>query len=79
MLRSSDDSCILFSREDFKKLFGRYFDRNTDVVLAMSGDGKDIPVHVDGCQYFGDSGDIYVTFDRVWYKDIRINYLVAMA
>ena len=79
MLRSSDSSCILFSREDFKKLFGRDFDKNTDVVLVMNGEGKDIPVHVDGCQYLGDSGAIYVTFDRGWYQNIRINYLVAMA
>ena len=79
VLRSSDSSCILFSREEFRKLFGRDFDRNTDVVLAMSGDGENIPVHVDGCQYLGDSGVIYVTFDRGWYKEIRINYLVALA
>ena len=79
VLRSSDSSCILFSREEFRKLFGRDFDRNADVVLAMSGDSKNIPVHVDGCQYLGDSGAIYVTFDRSWYQEIRINYLVALA
>lgn len=79
VLLSSDSSCILFSREEFRKLFGRNFDRNTDVVLAMSGDGENIPVHVDGCQYLGGSGVIYVTFDRSWNREIRINYLVVLA
>ena len=60
-------------------MFGRDFDRNTDVVLAMNGDGKDIPVHVEGCVYLEDPGVIYVTLDRVWGKEIRINYLVALA
>ena len=79
VLRSSDSSCILFSREDFKKLFGRDFDRNTDAVFAMNGDGIKVPVHVDGCVYFEDTGSIYATFDRVWSNEIRINYMVALA
>ena len=60
-------------------MFGRSFDPNTDAVFAMNGDGIYIPVHVDGCTYFRDSGAIYVTFDRVWSRDIRINYMVALA
>ena len=79
VLNSRDTSCVLFSRNEFQKLFGRGFDRETDVVLAMSGDGLNIPVHVDSCQYFSDTGDIYVTFDRAWYNAIRINYAVALA
>lgn len=79
VLRSSDSSCILFSREDFKKLFGRDFDKNTDAVVAMNGDGIKVPVHVDGCVYFEDTGSIYATFDRVWKNEIRINYMVALA
>ena len=79
MLQSSDDSCILFSREEFRKLFGRDFDRNTDVVFAMNGDGKGIPVHVDGCTYAEDSDAIYATFDRHWSSGIRVNYMVALA
>lgn len=79
MLQSSDTSCILFSRNEFKQLFGRDFDKNTDVVFAMNGDGVVSQVHVDGCVYFSNSGDIYVTFDRSWSGLIRVNYLVAMA
>lgn len=79
VLNSRDSSCVLFSRNEFQKLFGRGFDQETDVVLAMNGDGLNIPVHVDGCQYFGDTGDIYVTFDRAWHNAIRINYAVALA
>ena len=79
MLRSTDSSCILFYREEFRKLFGRNFDRNTDVVLAMNGDGKGIPVHVEGCTYLEDPGVIYVTFDRSWSDAIRVNYLVVLA
>lgn len=79
VLNSKDDSCILFSREEFRKLFGRDFNRDTDAVFAMSGDGADIPVHIDGCTYLGDSGAIYVTFDRVWTRAIRANYMVALA
>lgn len=79
VLGSTDSSSVLFSRNEFQKLFGRDFDRNTDVVLVMNGDGVTIPVHVDGCQYFGDTGDIYVTFDRTWNSAIRINYAVALA
>lgn len=79
VLNSNDSSCVLFSRNEFQQLFGKVFDRDTDVVLAMSGDGFNIPVHVDGCQYFNNTGDIYVTFDRVWHNAIRINYAVALA
>ena len=79
MLQSADSSCILFSREEFRKLFGRDFDRNTDVVLAMSGDGKGIPVHVEGCTYIEESGAIYATFDRYWSGAIRVNYMVSLA
>lgn len=79
VLQSSDDSCILFYREEFRKLFGRDFDYTTDAVFAMNGDGKGIPVHVDGCTYMTDSGVIYATLDRVWNKSIRINYMVALA
>ena len=79
MLHSRDSSSVLFSRDEFKNLFGRNFDPNTDAVFVMNGDGMGIPVHVDGCVYFRDSGTIYATFGAVWNGDIRINYLVAMA
>lgn len=79
VMNSKDDSCILFSREEFKKLFGRDFNRDTDAVFAMNGDGEDIPVHIDGCTYLGDSGAIYVNFDRAWTRAIRANYMVALA
>lgn len=79
ILRSSNDSCILFSREEFRKLFGRYFNQNTDAVFVMNGDGKDIPVHIDGCTYLVAQGDIYANFDRVWSSAIRVNYMVALA
>ena len=78
VLQSSDDSCILFYREEFRKLFGRDFDYTTDAIFVMNGDGKGIPVHVDGCIYMTDSGVIYATLDRVWNKPIRINYMVAL-
>ncbi|MBB3279777.1 hypothetical protein [Slackia isoflavoniconvertens] len=48
-------------------------------MLAMSGDGEDIPVHVEGCTYLGNSKSVYVTFDRIWEVSIRINYLVVLA
>lgn len=79
VLKSADDSCILFSREEFRKLFGRDFNKNTDAVFAMNGDGKDIPVHINGCTYLGDSGGIYANLDRIWSGAIRVNYMVAMA
>ena len=79
VLRSTDDSCILFSREEFKELFGRDFNRDTDAVFAMNGDGKNIPVHISGCTYLGDSGAIYVNFDRTWTSAVRVNYMVALA
>jgi hypothetical protein len=79
VLQSSDSSCILFYREEFRKLFGRDFDKNTDVVLAMNGDGRGIPVHVEGCTYLEDSGVIYATFDRHWSNAIRVNYMVVLA
>lgn len=79
VLNSKDDSCILFSREEFKKLFGRDFNRDTDAVFAMNGDGKDIPVHIGGCTYLGNSGAIYVNFDRAWTSAVRANYMVALA
>lgn len=79
VLSSADDSCVLFSRDEFPKLFGRAFNRDTDVVMAMNGDGIGIPVHVEGCTYLGDTGAIYVNFDRKWDKAIRISYAVALA
>lgn len=79
VLNSNDDSCSLFSRDEFIKLFGRAFNQNTDVVMAMSGDGVGIPVHVEGCTYLGNTGAIFVNFDRKWDKAIRINYAVALA
>ena len=79
VLNSHDTSCVLFSRDEFLKLSGRAFNPETDVVLAMNGDAVEIPVHVEGCQYAGDKGSIYVTFDRAWYKAIRINYAVVLA
>lgn len=79
VLRCSDDSCLLFSRDEFLKLFGRAFNRDKDVVMAMNGDGVVIPVHVEGCTYLSDTGDMYVNFDRKWDKAIRINYVVALA
>lgn len=79
VLHSGDSSSVLFSRNEFKNLFGRNFNQNTDAVFVMNGDGIGIPVHVDGCVYFGDSGTIYATFGDVWNGDIRINYLVALA
>lgn len=79
ILKSSNDSCVLFSREEFKKLFGRSFNQNTDAVFVMNGDGKDIPVHIDGCTYLADQGAIYANFDRVWLSAIRVNYMVALA
>ena len=79
VLNSKDNSCILFSREEFKGLFGRDFNRDTDAVFAMNGDGKDIPVHISGCTYLGDSGAIYVNFDRTWTSAVRANYMVALA
>lgn len=79
VLHSTDDSCILFSRKDFRELFGRDFNRDTDAVFAMNGDGKDIPVHIGGCTYLGDSGAIYVNFDRTWTSALRVNYMVALA
>lgn len=79
VLNSADDSCVLFSRDEFLRLFGRAFNRDTDVVMAMSGDGVGIPVHVEGCTYLNNTGAIYVNFDRKWDKAIRINYAVALA
>lgn len=79
VLNCNDDSCSLFSRDEFIKLFGRAFNQNTDVVMAMSGDGVGIPVHVEGCTYLGNTGAIFVNFDRKWDKAIRINYAVALA
>lgn len=79
VLNSNDDSCALFSRDEFIKLFGRAFNQNTDVVMVMSGDGAGIPVHVEGCTYLGNTGAIFVNFDRKWDKAIRINYAVALA
>lgn len=79
VLNSSDDSCVLFSRDEFPRLFGRAFNQDTDVVMAMNGDGVGIPVHVGGCTYISDTGTIYVNFDRKWDKAIRINYAVALA
>lgn len=79
VLHSRDSSSVLFSRDEFKNLFGRAFDPNTDAVFVMNGDGVDIPVHVDGCTYLRDSGAIYVTFGAVWTGAIRINYMVALA
>lgn len=79
VLRSSDSSCILFSRNEFKQLFGRDFNQNTDVVLVMNGDGMSSQAHVDGCVYFADSDTIYATFDRSWSGLIRVNYMVALA
>lgn len=79
VLRSSDSSCILFSRNEFKQLFGRDFNQNTDVVIAMNGDGVSSQAHVDGCVYFSDSDTIYATFDRSWSGLIRVNYMVALA
>ena len=79
VLRSSDSSCILFSRNEFKQLFGRDFNQNTDVVLVMNGDGMSSQAHVDGCVYLEDSDTIYATFDRSWYGLIRVNYMVALA
>lgn len=79
VLNSADDSCVLFSRDEFLRLFGRAFNLDTDVVMAMSGDGVGIPVHVEGCTYLNNTGAIYVNFDRKWDKAIRINYAVALA
>ena len=79
VLRSSDSSCILFSRNEFKQLFGRDFNQNTDVVLVMNGDGMSSQAHVDSCVYFADSDTIYATFDRSWSGLIRVNYMVALA
>lgn len=79
VLNSADDSCVLFSRDEFIRLFGRDFKQSTDVVMAMSGDGVGIPVHVEGCTYLPNTGAIYVNFDRKWDKTIRINYAVALA
>ncbi|UVX33598.1 MAG: hypothetical protein [Bacteriophage sp.] len=79
VLSSADDSCVLFSRDEFLRLFGRAFNRDTDVVMAMNGDGIGIPVHVEGCTYLSNTGAIYANFDRKWDKAIRINYAVALA
>lgn len=79
VVNSADDSCILFSRDEFVKLFGRAFNRDTDVVTVMNGDGVGIPVHVEGCTYLSNTGAIYANFDRKWDKAIRINYAVALA
>lgn len=79
VLQSTDDSCILFSREEFRELFGRDFNQDTDAVFAMNGDGKNIPVHINGCTYLGDTEAIYVNFDRTWTSAVRANYMVALA
>lgn len=79
VLNSADDSCVLFSRDEFLRLFGRAFNPDTDVVMVMNGDGVGIPVHVEGCTCLRNTGDIYVNFDRKWDKAIRINYAVALA
>lgn len=79
VLNSADDSCALFSRDEFIRLFGRAFNRDTDVVMVMSGDGDGIPVHVEGCTYLSNTGAIFVNFDRKWDRAIRINYAVALA
>lgn len=79
ILNADSDSSLLFSDAEFVKLFGRSFNRNADVALAMSGDGEGIPVHVEGCTYLGNSKSVYVTFDRTWKAPIRINYLVVLA
>ena len=78
VLRCSDSSCVLFSQEEFSRVFGRGFDPATDVVLVMNGDGNSSGAHVDGCQYFGDSKSVYATFDRSWYGLMRINYVVVL-
>lgn len=78
VLHSRDSSSVLFSRDEFKNMFGRNFNPSTDAVFVMNGDGIGIPVHVDGCIYFRDSGTIYATFGAVWTGDIRINYMVAL-
>lgn len=79
ILNADSNSSVLFSDAEFVRLFGRSFNRNVDVVLAMSGDGENIPVHVEGCTYLGNSKSVYVTFDRMWGVAIRINYLVVLA
>ena len=79
VLNSTDDSCALFSRDEFLRLFGRAFNRDTDVVMVMNGDGVGIQVHVEGCTYLSNTGAIFVNFDRKWDKAIRINYAVALA
>lgn len=79
VLNADSNSSVLFSDGEFVKLFGRSFNRNTDVVLAMSGDGDNIPVHVESCTYVGNSKSVYATFDRMWEASIRINYLVVLA
>lgn len=79
VLKGSGDSCMLFSGDEFRKLFGRDFNQTTDVVLLMNGDGVNIPVHVDGCTYLKDTKSIWVNFDRSWNSAVRINYLVVLA
>ena len=77
-LVASETSVTLFTKAEFVAKFGREFRTETDFVGAMNGDCVNIPVHVDDAQYDRIGGRIYVTFDRVWTTNIRINWLVAL-
>lgn len=75
---ASETSVTLFTKAEFVTKFGREFRDETDFVGVMNGDCVNIPVHVDDAQYDRIDGRIYVTFDRVWTTNIRINWLVAL-
>jgi hypothetical protein len=77
-LVASETSVTLFTKAEFVAKFGREFRTETDFAGVMNGDCVNIPVHVDDAQYDRIDGRIYVTFDRVWTTNIRINWLVAL-
>ena len=73
----SNGEVCLFRADDFKKTFGRAFDRNCDAAAVMNGDGDAQGGAFYQVRYY-DSGNIWVNTNIGNQGAIRLNYIVAL-
>ena len=69
----------LFTKEEFKANFGRYFDNSADYIAAMNADGAASISYFHSVTYFPASGNIWVGTPGVANGvQVRLNYLVVL-
>ena len=67
----------MFRADDFKKIFGRKFDRNRDAVAVMNGDADAQGGAFYQVRYYS-SENIWVSTNITNQGAIRLNYIVAL-